>query len=90
MNTSLANTLNESSISDMLIFIQWVRLTLTDPESVDVEMNRLALSKIRMACKSVADVINDLLAEDTSPSASDPEDVSDHFALPSSYWLFTT
>jgi hypothetical protein len=30
MNTSLADTLNENSISDMLISIQRVRLTLTD------------------------------------------------------------
>jgi hypothetical protein len=85
MNTSLANTLNEGSISDMLISIQRVGLTLTDLESVDVETNRLALTEIRMACKSVADVINDLLAEDASPSASDFEDVSDFFVFLSLY-----
>ena len=85
MNTSLADMLNESSLSEMLISIQRVRLTLTDLESVDVETNRSELSKIRMACKSVADVINDLLAEDTSPSASDSEDISDFFVFPSPY-----
>ena len=85
MNTSLADTLNESSISEMLISIQRVRLTLTDLESVDVETDRSALSKIHTACKSVADIINDLLAEDASPSASDLEDICDHFVLPGSY-----
>jgi len=85
MNTSLADMWNESLISEMLISIQRVCLTLTDLESVDVETDWSAVSKICTACKSVADVINDLLAEDASPSASDWEDVSDHFVLPSSY-----
>ena len=43
MNTSLANTLNESSISEMLISIQQVCLTLTDLEPVDVEMDPTAI-----------------------------------------------
>jgi hypothetical protein len=37
MNTSLANMLNESSISNMQISIQQVHLTLSEFESVDTD-----------------------------------------------------
>jgi len=70
MNSSLADMLNESSISEMLISIQQVRLTLTDIESVDVdEMDRSALSELCTTSESVANIINELLAEDASLSA---------------------
>jgi len=86
MNSSLADMLNESSISEMLISIQQVRLTLTDIESVDVdEMDRSALSELCTTSESVANIINELLAEDASLSASDSEDVCDNFVLSSPY-----
>ena len=90
MNTSLADTFNKSSISEMQISIERVCLTLTDLGSVDVEMNRSALSEIHTACKSAANIINDLLAEDASPSASDSKDIHCHTSkwFRVSAWIF--
>ena len=76
MNTSLADMLNESSISNMQISVQRVHLTLSELESVDANADRSVLCEIRTACKSVAAIVNDLLADDVNSSSSDSEDVT--------------
>ena len=75
MNSHLADMLNESSITEMQISVQRVHLTLSGLESVDANADRSALCEIRTACKSVAAIVNDLLADDVNSSSSDSEDV---------------
>ena len=76
MNTSLADMLNKSSISDMQISVQRVHLTLSELKSVDTNMDHSVLCEICTACKSVAAIVNDLLADDVNSSSSDSEDVT--------------
>jgi hypothetical protein len=76
MNTSLADMLNKSSISDMQISVQRVHLTLSELKSVDTNMDHSVLCEICTACKSVATIVNDLLADNINSSSSDSEDVT--------------